>query len=861
MAKRTANTAQTIIQNLTIRPVNRSSVDINIWRNAHKAAESEIENRKPLYELYEDLLVDGHLKSLVEKRAMAITNSEIIFTKDGKTVEEMLPFINSEAFNYLLKELVMTRIYGHTLLELQNINDIISVNLVDRRHVKPRKGLVVANPTDTNGIHYRELPWLNFLVEAGRPDDFGLLLQAAQYVIYKRGGRGDWADLMQLFGVPFRHAKYNNEESRKILEEAMEAMGSSGWAVTPSDASIELVRAEGISANSSIFTDFINNCNDELSVLILGQTMTTTDSKNSGFAQGKVHGDVEEEIHKDDMQFVLRILNSRLSPVLINLGLPADGGEWRFAEHDNLSLQERLNIDNIVNNKVPISVDYWYERYGIPKPEGEDVTGGQYVPDPHAKPPADEIKQADASPTFMERLFSFFVSAPEHSGAILEDLSYGDLALAEIPNQPRFEAWKSKIDIILEKYHAGKMSPAELDEELFLATSDAMFEASSKAGLNLKSIAYDHPDYTMLSRMRGNTFYFAGAKTYQQLKAMNDLLIKNGKVIPFNEFRKNIADYRREALGIFEKYNKQYLQTEYNQAVISSQAAANWARYLDNADIFPNLKYFTAGDERVRESHRSLDGIIKPIHHPFWRKYYPPNDWGCRCYVEPTSDPEDKRKIPDINNKPMFNNNIGKTGELWYKHPYFERNKTEMPEVFDRVDGFTQAYKVEMNLKSYNLEKEIHEVVIPFNNKSGGYCLKEEDVSLNKKELIAAQKLVNNGERVRFKAKAVHDKTKKEIERTKNPDCYINDVVFDIKTTEGNTKNTLYNNIRDESQARFYCVNCDSMNLGNVVDGVKESFRKSNDLYGLMIIKNNNVVLITKRDYNEGIIDELLNWK
>lgn len=158
-------------------------------------------------------------------------------------------------------------------------------------------------------------------------------------------------------------------------------------------------------------------------------------------------------------------------------------------------------------------------------------------------------------------------------------------------------------------------------------------------------------------------------------------------------------------------------------------------------------------------------------------------------------------------------------------------------------------------------EKGVHEVVIPFNNKSGGYCLKEKDVSLNKKELIAAQKLVNNGERVRFKAKAVDDKTKKEIERTKNPDCYINDVVFDIKTTEGNTKNTLYNNIRDESQARFYCVNCDSMNLGNVVDGVKESFRKSNDLYGLMIIKNNNVVLITKRDYNEGIIDELLNWK
>lgn len=853
MAKRTANTAQTIIQNLTIRPVNRSSVDINIWRNAHKSAESEMENRKPLYELYEDLMVDGHLKSLVEKRAMAITNSEIIFTKDGKTVDEMLPFINSEAFNYLLKELVMTRIYGHTLLELQNINGIISVNLVDRRHVKPRKGFVVANPTDSNGIPYRELPWSNFLVEAGRPDDFGLLLQAAQYVIYKRGGRGDWADLMQLFGVPFRHAKYNNEESRKILEEAMEAMGSSGWAVTPNDASIELVRAEGISSNSSIFTDFIENCNDELSVLILGQTMTTTDSKNSGFAQGKVHGDVEEEIHKDDMQFVLRILNSKLSPVLINLGLPAEGGEWRFAEHDNLSLQERLNIDNMVNNKVPISVDYWYERYGIPKPEGEEVTGGQSIPDPDNKPPATEIKQADASPTIMKRLFSFFVSAPEQSGAILEDLSYGDLALAEIPNQPRFEAWKSKIDPILEKYHAGKLSPAELDEELFLATSEAMFEASSKAGLNLKSIAYDHPDYTMLSRMRGNTFYFAGAKTYEQLKAMNDLLVKNGKVIPFNEFRKNIADYRREALGIFEKYNKQYLQTEYNQAVISSQAAANWARYLDNADVFPNLKYITAGDERVRDSHRRLDGVIKPIHHPFWDKYYPPNDWGCRCYVEPTSvkATDGNQSIPV---KPMFNNNVGKTGELWYKHPYFERNKTEMPEIFDRVDGFTLKYKVDMNRNSYDIEKKVHNVVIPFNEKTGGYCLKDKEAEYNKKELRIATMLVEKGERIRF------NKLKDTV-FDKNPDIMINDVVFEIKETEGNTKNTLQSMLQKKKlQSRFFIIDVNSLDSGLIAKSCSDCFRNIDNIQGIMFSKGKKWAYVTRMDFKNGLVEDLLKY-
>lgn len=45
------------------------------------------------------------------------------------------------------------------------------------------------------------------------------------------------------------------------------------------------------------------------------------------------------------------------------------------------------------------------------------------------------------------------------------------------------------------------------------------------------------------------------------------------------------------------------------------------------------LQYSTAGDERVRRSHRTLDGITLPMESKFWDWYYPPNGWGCRCTV------------------------------------------------------------------------------------------------------------------------------------------------------------------------------------------------------------------------------------
>jgi len=48
---------------------------------------------------------------------------------------------------------------------------------------------------------------------------------------------------------------------------------------------------------------------------------------------------------------------------------------------------------------------------------------------------------------------------------------------------------------------------------------------------------------------------------------------------------------------------------------------------------FPYWKYQTVGDERVRDSHAALDGLVLPANHPFWTRHYPPWDWGCRCQV------------------------------------------------------------------------------------------------------------------------------------------------------------------------------------------------------------------------------------
>lgn len=178
--------------------------------------------------------------------------------------------------------------------------------------------------------------------------------------------------------------------------------------------------------------------------------------------------------------------------------------------------------------------------------------------------------------------------------------------------------------------------------------------------------------------MQRNLFRFSGAKSLAQALEMNKALYKDGQVRDWDEFK-------QMAIGINEKYNKNYLQAEWQTARQAGHHAREWQRFHAQKHLFPNLKYRTAGDHRVREEHAAIDDVIAPVDSDFWDKYYPPNGWRCRCYVIQTAEPVSKN-IPDSVGgiKPEFELNVGKQWQVFKEkpkrigngstaaHPYFE---------------------------------------------------------------------------------------------------------------------------------------------------------------------------------------------
>lgn len=621
-----------VINQLVIRPNNRSVTDIDAWRSALKAADRG--KRAKLYDLYEDLLLDNVLSSAIEKRIMAITNADLAFTRNDTNEPEIDTLMDSPEFEEILTEIMNAKFWGKTVIELDFSNGLKGFN-IPRKHIRCDLGLIVKNENDESGFPYRDD---DFFLEAGNDKDLGLILKTAPFAIYKRGGFNDWAQFVELFGMPDRIGRYDmgDDETRKILTDLFSNAGSARWAVVPKSAEIDSKDDSSYSANS-LYKDFVDACNEEILIGILGQTMTTLDG--SSRSQSETHKEVEEGANKSDRRFVQRILNKVLLPRLEKRGFPVSGGFFYFPEAgENLTTSERLKIDMSLKNDIGIDIDddYFYETYGVPKPKGivTRKQEKQEKPTTEFKP----FQPAEEQLSFWERALSFFALAPgkgakvSHSCPTCGGIHQSNLA----DNLSEFDT-----EALLNRVVSGEST--YFDADLFTFTANTLKDGLTKGFAAKKFIDFEYgfePD-ALKTAMELNLFHFSAAKTLVEVQKLNELWRAS----------KSFDEFKSKASSITDVFNKNWLQTEYETAYLTAESSATYYRLMEQTDIFPYWEYVTVGDDKVRPEHRSLNGLILPANDPLWDKIYPPNGWKCRCRVIPKMRHEADKAIFEDNRK------------------------------------------------------------------------------------------------------------------------------------------------------------------------------------------------------------------
>ena len=76
------------------------------------------------------------------------------------------------------------------------------------------------------------------------------------------------------------------------------------------------------------------------------------------------------------------------------------------------------------------------------------------------------------------------------------------------------------------------------------------------------------------------------------------------------------------------------LETIFRTNVQSAYMAGRYKEMWAMRDTFPYWQYSAVNDGRTRPAHRALSGKIYPAEHPFWKTWYPPNGFNCRCSVK-----------------------------------------------------------------------------------------------------------------------------------------------------------------------------------------------------------------------------------
>lgn len=120
----------------------------------------------------------------------------------------------------------------------------------------------------------------------------------------------------------------------------------------------------------------------------------------------------------------------------------------------------------------------------------------------------------------------------------------------------------------------------------------------------------------------------------------------------------------------------------------TAHAAGKWTRFQRTKADLPFLLYRLGPAREHRPHHASKENIILPIDDPFWNIWFPPNGWGCVCWVRQLTADEAKQlggesPAPAIPMRSFVNKRTGERREIpegidpgWDSNPGKARHRT-----------------------------------------------------------------------------------------------------------------------------------------------------------------------------------------
>lgn len=188
---------------------------------------------------------------------------------------------------------------------------------------------------------------------------------------FKSYGIKDWATYIERYAIPLRMGKYDpmmGTAEKNSLTEAVKNIGNNSYAVYPNTAEIDFLTDTGKGNSTELFGKYIDYWNEQVSIRLLGQTLTTKMEGSGSYAAAKIHDNVRHDIKNSDMKLVELTINDLIKRIIdLNFASVKEYPKFQFTEAENLEyLKTKSEIyNNLKNIGVLVSAETIKDEFGI----------------------------------------------------------------------------------------------------------------------------------------------------------------------------------------------------------------------------------------------------------------------------------------------------------------------------------------------------------------------------------------------------------------------------------------------------------------------------------------------------------------
>lgn len=445
------------------------------------------------------------------------------------------------------------------------------------------------------------------------------------------------------------------EKEREVLRKSVENIRGASSIGAPVDFNeefdlkkvIDFIKLSDL--DPSIYTELENREKEKLIQNILGSTLTMDNGGGAGsYSLGQVHQDGFEQVVEEICKFVTDSLFQLLeidsmffgyNPkdfefVLEKIYTEADKVEQE-KEKENLKSIKLDNMLKLSNIGYKLSKVYLAEYLGIDEfslEESSTPTIINGIQGEFSKNKLDEllerVKEQDSNllqeieDSFGDFFKDISIQLKEKLKSIktLEDLENIVLDMTSLKDKMLISFLKGYLDDLV--ISGSVLLPQENINPFKLKHEEAI-----QYFLNKSPILFDKLE-EVSAKVQESYFYIKKSTSLEVTKALyNNLLSTLNEGKTFKDWLKMSEDVlNKSGFG----NNPWYLELVYRNNLMTTYNAGTFYNQELNKKNKPYGMYDAVGDNRTTDLCKSLDGLVYPLDHSFWKNFLPPNHHGCR---------------------------------------------------------------------------------------------------------------------------------------------------------------------------------------------------------------------------------------